>query len=111
MNTILRVLILLALDFIVSASRAEGIGQFAGQLIEPVTILSNFVSTGSFIVGVMVLISALMRYMQYRVNPLAVPLSTVIVLLLLGIMLVALPFVYMLTGAGIPFSIFGSSHG
>lgn len=104
MNKILRSLLLLVTP---CTAMAESIGQFAGQLIEPVTILSNFISSGSFIVGVMLLVSALMRFMQYRVNPLASPLGTVLILLVLGIMLICLPFVYLLTGAGIPFTLFG----
>ncbi len=112
MNTIiLRLMIFMMFCLPMQARCAQGIGHFAGELVEPVTILSNFISTGSFIVGVMLLVSALMRYMQYRVNPLASPISTVIVLLVLGIMLVSLPFVYLLIGAGIPFSIFGRSYG
>lgn len=111
MNTIiLRLMISLVFCLPMPALCAQGIGQFAEQLIEPVTILSSFISTGSFVVGIMLLVSALMRYMQYRVNPLASPMSTVIVLLVLGIMLVSLPFVYLLTGAGIPFSIFGKTY-
>jgi hypothetical protein len=85
----------------------QSIGQFAGELIGPVTILSNFISNGSIIIGVMSLFAALMRYMQYRVNPLASPISTVIVLVILGILLICLPFTYLLTGAGIPFLSFG----
>lgn len=111
MNTIiLRLMIFMVSCLPIPALCTEGIGHFAGELVEPVTILSNFISTGSFIVGIMLLVSALMRYMQYRVNPLASPLSTVIVLLVLGLMLVSLPFVYLLLGAGIPFSIFGKSY-
>lgn len=86
------------------ADKTESIGQVAGQLMEPVTILSNFIGNGSIIVGVMALFGALMRYMQHRVNPLASPISTVIILFILGIVLICLPFTYLLTGAGIPFS-------
>ncbi len=103
MNIILRCLLWMGIP---CSAFAESIGQFANEMIEPVTILSGFISSGSFIVGVMLLISALMRYMQYRVNPLASPLGTVFILLILGIMLICLPFVYLLTGAGIPFTLF-----
>jgi hypothetical protein len=90
------------------ADSGEGIGAIAGQLMEPVQILSNFVGNGSIIVGVSCLFAAFMRYMQHRVNPLAFPIGSVWVLLILGVVLVCLPFTYLLTGAGIPFPAHGS---
>lgn len=111
MNTIMwRFVIFLVSLLTVLSSHAQGIGEYAGELIEPVHILSNFISSGSLIVGAMLLVAALMRFLQYRVNPLASPLSTVIMLLVLGIMLVALPFIYLLLDAGIPFTLFGHSY-
>lgn len=78
--------------------RSPSIGEFAGSLMEPVTILSKFISTASMMLGIMCLFSAFLRYMQYRVNRVASPLSTVIVLSILGLLLLALPFVHVLTG-------------
>jgi hypothetical protein len=51
----------------------------------------------------MAIFGAFMRYKQHRINPLAAPMGGVIVLLILGILLICLPFTYLLTGAGIPF--------
>lgn len=84
----------------------SGIGVVAQNLIEPVSILSGFVSTASLIIGVSFLFGALMRYMQYRQNPLAVPLSTVVMLFIMGLILVLLPLAYMLTENGIPYHYF-----
>jgi hypothetical protein len=81
----------------------ESFGDLANDLLGPVTVLSDFVGTASWIVGFSCLFASLFRYLQYRVNPLAAPISTVIVLLVLGILLLCLPFTYLLTGTGIPF--------
>jgi hypothetical protein len=88
------------------AEQIVSIGDAARELMEPVTVLSSFIASGSIIVGVLALVGALMRYLQYRTNPLASPLSMVIVLLILGLLLIGLPFTYLLTGAGIPFSFY-----
>ena len=72
------------------------IGQFASELMEPVSVLNKFISTGSILVGVMCLFAAFFRYLQYRVNPLAQPIGSVIVLFILGLALLGLPFVHIL---------------
>lgn len=104
MNKCILWILIFLVPCVTMADKTESIGEVAKQLMEPVTVLSSFIGNGSIIVGVMSLFGALMRYMQHRVNPLASPISTVIVLLILGIVLVCLPFTYLLTGAGIPFS-------
>ncbi len=81
----------------------ESFGDLANDMLGPVTVLSDFVGTASWIIGFSCLFASLFRYLQYRVNPLAAPISTVIVLLVLGILLLCLPFTYLLTGTGIPF--------
>lgn len=82
-----------------------GIGQVASNLLVPVTVASSFLSGASIVIGVISLFSAFLRYMQHRINPLAQPISTVILLLLLGVILLLLPLVYKLTESGIPFSL------
>lgn len=82
-----------------------GVGLVAGNLIEPVSILSNFVGSGSIIIGMTALFGSLLKYMQHRVNPLVAPISTVILLLVIGIILVCLPLAYKLTSSGIPYDL------
>jgi hypothetical protein len=96
-------LLILFMPCIALAQNAPPIGAVAGELLGPVHILSNFVSNGSIILGTMAIFGAFMRYKQHRINPLAAPMGGVIVLLILGILLICLPFTYLLTGAGIPF--------
>ncbi len=41
--------------------------------------------------------SSFLRYLRYRQNPLAAPLSSVVTLLVIGLALLCLPLIYMLT--------------
>lgn len=90
--------------FISFAGENDGFGYIAQSLIEPVNVISEFVATGAIIVGVSFIFSGFLRYLQYRVNPMASPISTVVVLLVMGVVLVCLPLAYKLTGAGIPYT-------
>lgn len=90
---------------IVHADELAGIGKVALNILEPVNIVSDFIGSASIIIGVTALFAALLRYMQYRVNPLAAPASSVVLLLIIGIVLLCLPFVYLLTEHGIPYTL------
>lgn len=79
------------------------IGEFATSLMEPVSILNKFMNTACMMLGIMCLFSALLRYMQYRVNRVAMPLGSVMLMFVLGLLFLALPFVYLITGHN-PFS-------
>lgn len=81
---------------------ATSLGQVANNLMAPVFILTNFIASISLTIGISFIFASVIKYMQYRVNPLAVPISTVILLLIMGIVLVCLPWMYKLTGSGVP---------
>ena len=89
--------------FAAFTQRPSGFGAVANNLMEPVTIVSSLIDTGSIVIGISCLFAAFLRYMQYRVNPLATPISTVVYLLIFGVILTALPLLYMFTESGIPF--------
>jgi len=93
--------------FISQAAFADSIsiGQVAQNITEPIEIVSGFVSVGCLIVGMSCLFAALVKYFEHRRSPLAVPISTVIWLLIIGLLLLVLPFAYMITESGIPFSV------
>jgi hypothetical protein len=102
MKTYLIAILMLLLPCTAIAKHIPGIGGAAGELLAPTGVLADFFSDGSIILGVISIFGAFVRYMQHRVNPLAVPISNVIVLLVLGILLVCLPFTYVLLGAKAP---------
>src|SRR5437899_12570505 len=68
----------------------RGFGVVADNLMEPVQILSGFLSSMAIIIGMTCLFGAFVSYMQHRVNPLIHPIGIVITLLTLGTLLVYL---------------------
>lgn len=72
----------------------EGIGQYAEGLMEPVSILSEFINSAAIIMGLCLLFAAILKYKQHKINPLYAPMGTVIWLLILGIVLLCLPLLY-----------------
>jgi hypothetical protein len=90
---------------VVAAHKAVGIGAVAEGLMVPAGVLSGFVSSASMIIGITSLFASFLRYSQYRINPLASPISTVIILFILGLILIGLPFIDKLIGAGVPYKL------
>jgi hypothetical protein len=76
--------------------KVASIGEFAAGLMEPVSILNKFMTTGSVVLGIVCIFSAFLRYMQHRVNPMAQPLGNVVFLFLLGGALIGLPFMHLI---------------
>jgi hypothetical protein len=103
MLRLLFICLILISNLAFAEQQPTGIGNYATELLEPVNVLSDFMGTGSIILGIACLFGALLRYGQYRVNPLAAPLSTVVILFILGLLLIGLPFIYILIGDGVPF--------
>lgn len=89
-----------------ASSDIVGIGRIAENILQPVNIVSDFICTASMIVGICSLFGAFLKYMQHRVNPLVAPMSTIVILLVIGIVLTCLPFVYLLTENRIPYYFF-----
>lgn len=83
-----------------------GIGKVALNILDPVSIVADFLGSASLIIGCSCLFAAILKYIQHRTNPHAAPLSTIITLLAMGIALVGLPFLYLLTEHGVPYSLF-----
>lgn len=82
-----------------------GVGEVADNLLGPVYIVSGFIGSASIVIGICALFGSFLRFMQYRINPSASPLSSVIVLFLIGTVLVCLPLIYKLTESGIPYAL------
>lgn len=80
-------------------------GLVAQNITEPLEVVSGFVSVGCLIVGLACLFASLVKFFEYRRNPLAIQLSTVVWLFIIGLLLLILPFAYIITENGIPFSV------
>jgi len=81
------------------------LGEVARNITEPLEAVSGFVSVGCLIVGVACLFASLVKYFEHRKSPLAVPISTVVWILIIGLLLLIIPFAYLITDNGIPFRI------
>lgn len=112
MNRILWIAILYLSPFLSMAaersrrSQELGAGKVAETLLEPISLLSDMISTTCFVIGGAFLFATIIKYIEHRRSPLMVPISTVIYLFLIGLILVLLPFVSRLTESGISYSLF-----
>lgn len=88
---------------IIFAYGGTGLGGVAGNMMEPVTLFSDFVDTGCLVIGLGFLFASIIKYVEHRRSPLMVPISTVVFLLIAGIILLILPFLPTLTGYGVPY--------
>lgn len=73
-------------------------GEVADNITEPIQVVTGFVSIGCLIIGIACLFAALVKYFEHRRNPLHVPFSTVFWLIIIGLLLLLLPFAYIVTG-------------
>ncbi|WP_114834486.1 hypothetical protein [Aquicella lusitana] len=89
----------------VAGNNDLGVGGVAQNLMEPVGFFSDFVQTGCFIIGASFLFAALIKYFEHRRSPLMVPISTVIFLVIAGVVLVLLPFLSLVVDNGVPYSL------
>ncbi|OGT34943.1 MAG: hypothetical protein A3F11_06225 [Gammaproteobacteria bacterium RIFCSPHIGHO2_12_FULL_37_14] len=85
-----------------------GAGRVAETLLEPIGVLSDLISTVCFVIGGAFLFASLIKYIEHRRSPLMVPISTVVYLLIIGLILVLLPFISLLTDSGMVYSLFKS---
>ena len=108
MKRIILILTLFCLPALAMATtqlHGVGAGKVADNMMEPVSILTNFIGSMSIIIGISCLFASFLKFMQNRVNPLVSPISTVIMLLIMGIVLLCLPLAYKLTEGGVPVSL------
>jgi len=89
-----------------SIATTSDLGHVAQNLMEPVGILSDFVQTACFIIGISFLFASIIKYKEHRRNPLMVPIGTVVFLLIAGILLILLPFLSLITDSGLRYSLF-----
>jgi hypothetical protein len=86
----------LVLPTITLAEAPSGVGGIANNLLQPVSLMTDFVTSGALAAGVGFLFGAFIKYMQHRKNPMASTIGNVILLLIIGILLLCLPLAYKL---------------
>jgi len=78
------------------AGSLTSLGDMADSFMQPLAIVSDFFSSAAMIIGASFLFAALIKYQQHRVNPLFVPIGTVVILVVMGVLLISLPLTYRL---------------
>lgn len=84
---------------------AEDLGHIAQNLLGPVTLFSDIVQTGCFVIGGAFLFAAVIKYFEHKRSPLMTPISTVIFLFIAGLALVLIPFISFLVNGGVQYSL------
>lgn len=77
-----------------------GLGDITGNLLGPAQGLGHMMNAVCYVLGLGFLLTGLLQYKYHRENPQQVKISTPIVLVFLGIILIALPFIAMMSESG-----------
>jgi hypothetical protein len=84
------------------AAREAGVGQVAQHLlVHPVAYAFTFVDTLCLVIGLSFLFASVVKYIEHKRSPLMVPISTVVFLIIAGVVLIVLPLIAVLTDNGI----------
>lgn len=101
--------ILFVCSFFLSASvlASNGIGGMATNMMGSVNLVSDFVYSACVVIGGSFLFAAIIKYFEHRRSPLMVPISTVVFLVIAGILLLLLPLLSWIYSEAVPYSFLG----
>lgn len=68
-----------------------GLGGMANSLMGPVGVATSFMHGACFLVGGAFLFASIVKYVDHRRSPTMVPFSTVVFLIVAGLMLLGIP--------------------
>lgn len=106
-NVVLKGIVLCFLPALVfAAEQRVGFGGVAQNLMEPVGFFSDFILSACLLIGGSFIFASIIKYFEHRRSPLMIPLSTVVFLLIAGIILILLPFLSLITEHGVPYAFF-----
>ena len=69
-------------------------GAVAAQMTQPLDVARQAFNAGSLVLGIGFVISGVFKYLRYRHNPHEAPISSVVILFLVGLAFLAFPFAY-----------------
>lgn len=96
MKKLLQVLIVIASCFALTAlGGAASLGGVAQNVMGPVSGLSKIVNAICYVAGTGFLLGGVLQYRYHRENPQQVRISTPIVLVILGLIIIGIPFISM----------------
>lgn len=79
------------------ADYSGGLGEVADNIRGPFEMARYFFNAGSYVLGIGFLIGSFFRFLKFRYNPQEAPLSSVIMLFLVGIAFILVPLSYQLS--------------
>jgi hypothetical protein len=79
------------------ADYSGGLGAVADNIRGPFEVARYFFNAGSYVLGIGFLIGGFFRFLKFRYNPQEAPLSSVIVLFLVGVTFILIPLTYQLS--------------
>lgn len=86
--------------FLIMQAQADNIGQVSVNILGPAKGVAHAINAACYIMGVGFLLAALLQYKYHRENPQQVRISTPIFLVLMGLFILAVPFVAMHSSGG-----------
>ena len=96
----------LLFSLLFSVTAYADLGSMAQNVMEPVSLFNDLIDTACFVIGGAFIFASLIKYFEHRRSPLMVPISTVVFLLIAGIILVVLPFLsYLVNSGGVQYSL------
>lgn len=101
-----QVVVLSIIPILSFAAQKSGIGGVASNMMEPVSVLTDFVHSACLLLGGIFFFAAVVKYFEHRRSPTMVPVSTVVFLFIAAIVLILLPIISYFKTNGIPYSLF-----
>lgn len=80
-------------DVAVIKGGSQSLAQVSTGVLEPLGIFTQALYNICYIIGAMMLFGAIVQYREHRNNPAQTPFSRPVMLLLLGLLLILLPFI------------------
>lgn len=91
-NLLLKILMLSLVPVLALAQKKDvGFGGVANSLMDPVNLASGFLHGACFLMGGAFLFASIVKYIDHRRSPTMVPMSTVVFLIIGGLVLIAIP--------------------
>ena len=92
-NLILKIIVLSMLPVLALAAVKDdvGLGGVAHSLMDPVNLASGFLHGTCFLIGGAFLFASIVKYIDHRRSPTMVPMSTIVFLIVAGLVLIAIP--------------------
>ncbi|VVC76240.1 hypothetical protein AQUSIP_15460 [Aquicella siphonis] len=102
---IVGIIVLSMVPSVALAAKSLGLGTVASNLMDPVSVMADFLHSACVLVGGAFLFASIIKYFEHRRSPTMVPMSTVVFLLIAGLVLVSLPLINYVSTNGFPYTL------